>query len=71
MVAHSTEFENIIVRDEEQSELEAMVRMSCPIEVKGGPSSKYGKISILIQVKVPTICNALCFSQFEFMRSLF
>lgn len=60
MVAHSTEFENIIVRDEEQSELEAMVRMSCPLEVRGGPSTKYGKISILIQVrKVFKFCTAL------------
>ncbi|CAM8907106.1 unnamed protein product [Rhodiola kirilowii] len=48
-VAHSSEFENIVVRDEEQSELEAMARKSCPLEVKGGPSNKYGKISILIQ----------------------
>ncbi|KAL9689795.1 hypothetical protein QQ045_010185 [Rhodiola kirilowii] len=26
-----------------------MARKSCPLEVKGGPSNKYGKISILIQ----------------------
>lgn len=50
MVAHSSEFENIVVRDEEQSELEMSVRTSCPLEVKGGPSNKHGKISILIQV---------------------
>lgn len=50
MVAHSSEFENIVVRDEEQSELEMSIRTSCPLEVKGGPSNKHGKISILIQV---------------------
>lgn len=55
MVAHSSEFENIVVRDEEQHELEALVRSSCPLEVKGGPSNKHGKISILIQV---ALCSA-------------
>ncbi|PQQ17081.1 hypothetical protein Pyn_27802 [Prunus yedoensis var. nudiflora] len=49
MVAHSSEIENIVVRDEEQNELETLVRSSCPLEVKG-PPKKYGKISILIQV---------------------
>ncbi|CAK9312234.1 unnamed protein product [Citrullus colocynthis] len=52
MVAHSSEFENIVVRDEEQSELEMSVRTSCPLEVKGGPSNKHGKISILIQLYI-------------------
>lgn len=50
MVAHSSEFENIVVREEEQNELESLARTSCPLEVRGGPSNKYGKISILIQV---------------------
>lgn len=50
MVAHSSEFENIAVREEEQNELEMLARTSCPLEIKGGPSNKHGKISILIQV---------------------
>lgn len=50
MVAHSSEFENIIVREEEQDELEMLGRTLCPLDVKGGPTDKYGKISILIQV---------------------
>lgn len=50
MVAHSSEFENIVVRDEEQNELEKLAQTSCPLEVKGGPSNKHGKVSILIQV---------------------
>lgn len=50
MVAHSSEFENIVVRDEEQNELEMLARKYCPLEVKGGPSNKHGKVSILIQV---------------------
>ncbi|KAL5544599.1 hypothetical protein UlMin_008383 [Ulmus minor] len=52
MVAHSSEFENIVVRDEEQNELETLVRKACPLEVKGGPSNKHGKISILIQLYI-------------------
>ncbi|KMS97778.1 hypothetical protein BVRB_5g123420 [Beta vulgaris subsp. vulgaris] len=51
MVAHSSEFENIVVREEEQMELEALAR-ECPLEIKGGPSSKHGKISILIQLYI-------------------
>lgn len=50
MVAHSSEFENIVVREEEQEELEESARTYCPVEVKGGSTSKHGKISILIQV---------------------
>ncbi|KAK2663355.1 hypothetical protein Ddye_001929 [Dipteronia dyeriana] len=50
MVARSSEFENIVVRDEEQNELETLARQSCPLEIKGGPANKYGKISILIQL---------------------
>ncbi|KAG6412853.1 hypothetical protein SASPL_125545 [Salvia splendens] len=49
MVAHSSEFENIVVREEEQNELETLAR-SCPLEIKGGPSNKHGKVSILIQI---------------------
>ncbi|KAJ6360309.1 hypothetical protein OIU77_004335 [Salix suchowensis] len=52
MVAHSSEFENIVVREEEQNELEMLLRSSCPLEVKGGPSNKHGKISILIQLYI-------------------
>ncbi|KAI4303767.1 hypothetical protein MLD38_039362 [Melastoma candidum] len=51
MVAHSSEFENIVVREEEQNELEMLAR-ACPLEVKGGPSNKHGKISILIQLYI-------------------
>ncbi|PON70319.1 Activating signal cointegrator 1 complex subunit [Trema orientale] len=52
MVARSSEFENIVVREEEQNELEMLVRTSCPLEVKGGPSNKHGKIAILIQLYI-------------------
>ena len=49
LVAHSSEFDNIVVREEEQHELETLRHKSCPLEVRGGPEDKYGKISILIQ----------------------
>ncbi|XP_010546203.1 PREDICTED: DExH-box ATP-dependent RNA helicase DExH14 [Tarenaya hassleriana] len=52
MVAHSSEFENIVVREEEQNELEMLVRSCCPLDIKGGPSNKHGKISILIQLYI-------------------
>ncbi|KAE9599497.1 putative DNA helicase [Lupinus albus] len=52
MVAHSSEFENIVVREEEQNELENLARRSCPLQIKGGPSNKHGKISILIQLYI-------------------
>ncbi|XP_050224918.1 DExH-box ATP-dependent RNA helicase DExH14 isoform X1 [Mercurialis annua] len=52
MVAHSSEFDNIVLREEEQNELEMLMRTSCPLEVRGGPSNKHGKISILIQLYI-------------------
>lgn len=52
MVAHSSEFENIVVREEEQDELESLFKNACPHDIKGGPTDKHGKISILIQVSI-------------------
>ena len=50
LVAHSSEFENIMVREEEQEELQRLRHEACPLEVRRGPEDKIGKISILIQV---------------------
>lgn len=63
MVAHSSEFENIVVREEEQDELETLARDACPMEIKGGPTDKHGKISILIQVTIGELI--LFFIKFE------
>ncbi|KAH7690229.1 DNA helicase protein [Dioscorea alata] len=41
MVAHSYEFGNIVVREEEQEKLETLLRVSCPLEVKGGATDKH------------------------------
>jgi activating signal cointegrator complex subunit 3 len=57
LVAHSSEFENIMVREEEQQELAQLIRSYCPLEVKGGSEDKHGKINILIQV---LLCQHLC-----------
>jgi activating signal cointegrator complex subunit 3 len=64
MVAHSSEFENIVVREEEQDELEILARKACPLEIKGGPTDKHGKISILIQV---TVVELLLFFSVSFI----
>ena len=61
MVAHSSEFENIVVREEEQDELEALARKACPLEIKGRPTDKHGKISILIQVAVEDCYSLVMF----------
>ncbi|GLT59223.1 hypothetical protein SLA2020_320560 [Shorea laevis] len=52
MVAHSSEFENIVVREQEQNELEMLAHTSSSLEVRGGPSNKHRKISILIQLYI-------------------
>ena len=50
MIAHSSEFENIVVREEESMELITLRSKGCPLDVKGGPEDKHGKINVLIQV---------------------
>ena len=50
MVAESSEFESMAVRDEEMAELDALARSACPFPAKGGPENKHGKINILLQV---------------------
>ena len=53
MLAHSSEFENVAVREEELPELDAMCLHQCPFDVKGGPENKHGKVNILLQVALP------------------
>ena len=52
MIAYSSEFKNIVVREEEQNDLEMLACISCPLEIKDGPFNKHGKISILIQLYI-------------------
>ncbi|CAI6000970.1 unnamed protein product, partial [Closterium sp. NIES-64] len=52
VIARSSEFENIVVREEEMPELFTLRSKFCPLDVKGGPEDKIGKINILIQASV-------------------
>ena len=49
MMAQSSEFEQMAVREEEMIELDTLAR-DCPFDVKGGPENKHGKANILLQV---------------------
>ena len=61
MLAHSSEFENVAVREEELPELDELCLHQCPFDVKGGPENKHGKVNILLQVM---ICFTSCCSSF-------
>lgn len=50
MIAQSSEFENMAVREEELPELDRLLGDACPFDARGGPESKHGKVCILIQV---------------------
>jgi activating signal cointegrator complex subunit 3 len=49
IVCQAHEFENIMVREEELEELEALLKKACRIAVKGGVENRYGKVNILLQ----------------------
>lgn len=51
MLAHSSEFENVAVREEELPELDQLCLHQCPFDVRGGPENKHGKVNILLQVR--------------------
>ena len=50
MLAQSTEFENMQVREEELEELDRLSKDVCEYDVKGGPENRHGKAAILMQV---------------------
>lgn len=52
MLAQSSEFENMQVREEELPELDRTAIDACPFDIKGGPENKHGKAAILMQVSV-------------------
>ncbi|KAK9846320.1 hypothetical protein WJX81_001437 [Elliptochloris bilobata] len=51
MLAESSEFENMAVREDELPELDALAR-DCPYDVRGGAENKQGKINILLQAYI-------------------
>ena len=52
MIAQSSEFENMAVREEELPELDRLLTDACPFDARGGPENKQGKVCILIQVGI-------------------
>jgi len=54
MISHSSEFENIVPREDEIPELEALRRNRhvVPIEIKGSLTDKVGKVNLLLQVYI-------------------
>jgi activating signal cointegrator complex subunit 3 len=49
VIAHSKEFDNIRVRDEEMTEMEGVRKKMCPLEIKGAIESTVGKANLLLQ----------------------
>ena len=49
MLAESSEFENMQVRDDELLELDHMA-IDLPFDIRGGSENKHGKVAILLQV---------------------
>ncbi|KAK9868384.1 hypothetical protein WJX84_004044 [Apatococcus fuscideae] len=52
MIAQSSEFENVAMRDDELLELDTLARQACPCDVRGGAENKHGKVNILLQAYV-------------------
>lgn len=50
MMAQSSEFAQMAIREEELPELDTLARDACHFDIKGGPENKHGKVSILLQV---------------------
>ncbi|XP_072153378.1 activating signal cointegrator 1 complex subunit 3 isoform X4 [Bemisia tabaci] len=49
MIAQSSEFEQLKVRDEELDELDTLVHQNCEYPVSGGSENLHGKVNILLQ----------------------
>ena len=56
MMAMSSEFGQMAIREEELPELDSLARDACHFDIKGGPENKHGKVNILLQV-MTTIIN--------------
>lgn len=61
MMAQSSEFGQMAIREEELPELDALARDACHFDIKGGPENKHGKVNILLQVSVGASAQVLAF----------
>lgn len=52
LLAASTEFEQIAVRENEVPELSKLIETVCPCQVKGGTDSSAGKVNVLLQAYI-------------------
>lgn len=59
MMAQSSEFAQMAIREEELPELDTLARDACHFDIKGGPENKHGKVSILLQVIDRLVVNVL------------
>lgn len=57
MMALSSEFEQMRVREDELPELERLAQ-NCPYELRGGPESTNGKVNIMLQVSVSKVASS-------------
>ena len=66
MLAESSEFENMQVRDDELLELDHMA-IDLPFDIRGGSENKHGKVAILLQVTSYkcVACKRACLILFE------
>lgn len=70
MLAQSSEFSQVAVREEELPELDELARTACPHEVKGGVENSQGKVSILLQVNSRKFILEIVFLLCVVVRSL-
>lgn len=69
MMAQSSEFGQMAIREEELPELDGLARDACHFDIKGGPENKHGKVNILLQVKLRLLLSSLvCFNAGFFPR---
>ncbi len=61
MMAQSSEFGQMAIREEELPELDALARDACHFDIKGGPENKHGKVNILLQASAAMrLLDACC-----------
>ena len=70
MMAQSSEFGQMAIREEELPELDTLARDACHFDIKGGPENKHGKVNILLQASAATRLLHVCCT-FDYQPGLF